>query len=349
MKLEDFDYPLNKELIAQVPLNKRDDSRLMVVDRVKNDVSIKKFKGILNHINKGDILVINDTRVFPARIFGKKNTGGKVELLLVKKLSGDDKSEITFSALTKSSKPVKVGQRITFSDELSSEVVEVQGDGKAVFKFHAKRDIFSILNDIGVMPLPPYIKREGSERAAYDKEHYQTVYAKNIGAIAAPTAGLHFTEDILDALLTSGVKIVNVTLHVGLGTFLPIRAENILDHEMHEEYFNLSEECIKEVTKAKKNGNKIIAVGTTSMRALESAFDEEKGLKRKEGNTSLFIYPGYKFKIVDALITNFHLPKSTLLMLVSAFGGVELIRRAYDMAIKESFRFYSYGDAMLIA
>jgi S-adenosylmethionine:tRNA ribosyltransferase-isomerase len=348
MNLKDFDYSLPKELVAQVPLNQRDESRLMIVNRETSDICLKRFKQISDYFSKGDVLVINDTRVFPARLFGKKNTGGKVELLLVKRFNEPDSHDVLFSSLYKSSKPLKAGQEIYFNDDLKGEVDALLDDGHVKIRFTAKRDFFGILDEIGLVPLPPYIRRDDRRMNEFDRSHYQTVYAQNTGAVAAPTAGFHFTDELISRIRGLGVKIARVTLHVGPGTFLPVRTENVLEHKMHEEFFSISDECVEQVTKAKKEGNRVIAVGTTSMRALESAFDEEEKLKRKEGGTRLFIYPGYKFKIVDALITNFHLPKSTLLMLVYAFGGADLIKRAYKAAVEESFRFFSYGDAMYI-
>ncbi len=347
MKLDEFDYPLPKELIAQAPLKKRDDSKLMVVKRGTGEVFYNKFSDVLNYIDDGDVLVINDTRVFPARLFGKKQTGGKVELLLVSPCD-DAAGEVAFTAMSKASKPMKVGQELFFSDDLTGVVTELLGEGRIKVTFSAKRDFYEILDEIGMMPLPPYIKRGEVDDASFDKSRYQTVYAENVGAIAAPTAGFHFTEGLLDALRQKGVKIANVTLHVGLGTFLPVRVENIKEHKMHEEFFRIDDKAIEIVTRAKRAGKRVIAVGTTSVRTLESAFDAEMNIIRKEGTTGIFIYPGYDFKVIDAMITNFHLPKSTLFMLVCAFGGIELMKRAYRNAVEKSFRFFSYGDAMFI-
>jgi len=349
MRLEEFDYPLPKELIAQVPLEKRDESKLMVVNRGSDEIDVKRFFDITDHINEGDLLVVNDTKVFPARIFGEKSTGGRVELLLIKKLTDRSNGAQVFSSLSKSSKPLKPGQKLFFDNDLTGEVTSLLGEGKIEIAFRADRDIFNILDEIGVMPLPPYIKRDGIKNAGVDKETYQTVYAENVGAIAAPTAGFHFTDGLIDKLTERGVKIAKVTLHVGLGTFLPVRAENILDHDMHEEFFSVSDDCMNKIAAAKAAGNRVIAVGTTSMRSLESAYGADGTLEKREGETKLFIYPGYKFKVVDAMITNFHLPKSTLLMLVYAFGGTDLIKRAYKRAVDESFRFFSYGDSMFIS
>ena len=349
MKLDDFDYSLPKGLIAQKPKSKRDESRLMLISRETGEIRLKRFGDILGCLQNGDLLVINDTKVFPARIFGKKDTGGKVELLLIKEQKEAGQAHTTFCAMAKSSKPFKLDQRIMLDKGLTCTVTALYDDGRVNVRFDTDRDIYDILDEIGVMPLPPYIKRVNESMTLFDKEHYQTVYAKNVGAVAAPTAGLHFTDELLDRLKEHGVKIARVTLHVGLGTFLPVRVENVLEHKMHEEYFTISDDSIEEIKRTKESSNKVIAVGTTSVRALESAFDEELKLKRSEGNTSLFIYPGYRFKVVDAMITNFHLPKSTLLMLVSAFCGTDLIKQAYKMAVDESFSFFSYGDAMYIA
>lgn len=354
VKLEDFDYLLPQQLIAQAPLTKRDQSKLMVVDRVAGDFRIKNFNDVFEYINSGDTLVINDTKVFPARLFGKKNTNGKVEFLLSGPFSDIIPSpDSIFRAMAKSSKPLKVGQKIFIDDGLSAEVVSKLDDGQVEVRFdaagrYAGRDIFNILNDIGEVPLPPYIKRDDGAARDFDMNRYQTVYANNYGAIAAPTAGFHFTDDLISRLVDKGVVIAKLTLHVGLGTFLPVRVDDLNDHKMHEEFFSIGDDCIEKVRRAKRDSKKVIAVGTTSVRALESAFDENLGVRTKSGFTDIFIYPGYSFKAIDALITNFHLPKSTLFMLVCAFGGSSLIQRAYKNAVDEKLRFFSYGDAMFI-
>ncbi len=346
MKLEEFNYDLPKELIAQHPIEKRDESRLMVLDREKQRIEHKTFKNIIEYLNTGDCLVINDTKVIPARIYGVKKYDEEVlepchvEVLLLKNL-GDDKWE----TLVKPGRRLQIGAKMIFGDGiLEGEVVDVLEDGNRIVKFHYEGVFNEILDKIGVMPLPPYIKERLKE-----KDRYQTVYAKYEGSSAAPTAGLHFTKEILEKIKEKGVKIAKVTLHVGIGTFRPVKAENIEEHQMHTEHYIMTEGNAEIINTAKKNGKKIIAVGTTSCRVLETVADKETGLvKACEGDTSIFIYPGYKFKIVDNLITNFHLPESSLIMLVSALAGKEFIMKAYNQAVKDKYRFFSFGDAMII-
>lgn len=346
MKLEEFNYELPKELIAQFPIEKRDESRLLVLDRVTRTIEHKTFKDILDYLNEGDCLVINDTKVIPARIYGVKmyeeeNANPcQVEVLLLKNM-GEDKWE----ALVKPGRRLPVGAKVSFGDGiLEGEIVEVLDDGNRVIKFYYEGVFNEILDQIGLMPLPPYIKE-----SLKDKDRYQTVYAKHEGSSAAPTAGLHFTEEILEKIKQKGIKIAKVTLHVGIGTFRPVKVENIEDHQMHTEHYILTKENADIINEAEKRGNRIIAVGTTACRVLETVADRETGLvKEEEGDTSIFIYPGYRFKIVDNLITNFHLPESSLLMLVSALSDRDFIMEAYKEAIKEKYRFFSFGDAMFI-
>ncbi len=346
MKLEEFNYDLPKELIAQHPIEKRDESRLMVLDRENQSIEHKTFKNIIEYLNTGDCLVINDTKVIPARIYGVKKYDEEilepchVEVLLLKNL-GDDKWE----TLVKPGRRLQIGAKMIFGDGiLEGEIIDVLEDGNRIVKFHYEGVVNEILDKIGVMPLPPYIKERLKE-----KDRYQTVYAKYEGSSAAPTAGLHFTKEILEKIKEKGVKIAKVTLHVGIGTFRPVKAENIEEHQMHTEHYIMTEENAEIINTAKKNGKKIIAVGTTSCRVLETVADKETCLvKACEGDTSIFIYPGYKFKIVDNLITNFHLPESSLIMLVSALAGKEFIMKAYNQAVKDKYRFFSFGDAMII-
>ena len=346
MKLEEFNYELPKELIAQFPIEKRDESRLLVLDRVTRTIEHKTFKDILDYLNEGDCLVINDTKVIPARIYGVKmyeeeNANPcQVEVLLLKNM-GEDKWE----ALVKPGRRLPVGAKVSFGDGiLEGEIVEVLDDGNRVIKFYYEGVFNEILDQIGLMPLPPYIKE-----SLKDKDRYQTVYAKHEGSSAAPTAGLHFTEEILEKIKQKGIKIAKVTLHVGIGTFRPVKVENIEEHQMHTEHYILTKENADIINEAEKRGNRIIAVGTTACRVLETVADRETSVvKEEEGDTSIFIYPGYRFKIVDNLITNFHLPESSLLMLVSALSDRDFIMEAYKEAIKEKYRFFSFGDAMLI-
>lgn len=340
MKLKDFYYDLPEELIAQDPLLKRSDSRLMVLDRECGGIEHRHFHDITKYLYAGDCLVINDTKVLPARLIGEKEgTGASIEVLLLKR--HDDK---VWETLVKPGKKARPGARISFGDgKLVGEVVDVVEEGNRLVRFEYEGIFEEVLDELGQMPLPPYITHK-----LEDKNRYQTVYAKHTGSAAAPTAGLHFTEDLLNEVENMGVKIARVTLHVGLGTFRPVKVENVLEHHMHSEFYVIDEEAARIINDTKKNGGKIISVGTTSTRTLETAADSEGQIKACSGWTDIFIYPGYKFKIVDRLITNFHLPESTLLMLVSALYDREKILEAYKIAVEEKYRFFSFGDAMII-
>lgn len=339
MKVEDFNYELPKELIAQTPYDKRDEARLMVLDKKEQTIEHKIFRDVLEYLNPGDCLVINDTKVIPARLYGKKDTGANVEFLLLKRLQGDE-----WEAMVRPGNKLKVGSRVEFGDGLlKAEILEVMPGGNRRVKFEYQGIFNEILDQIGLMPLPPYITE-----TLKDKDKYQTVYAKYEGSAAAPTAGLHFTDELLQKVREKGVEIAKVTLHVGIGTFRPVKVENVEEHEMHSEHFYIKAEEAEKINKAKKNGNKIIAVGTTSCRVLESAADENGMVKEMEADTNIFIYPGYKFKCIDNLITNFHLPESTLIMLVSSLAGRDFIMKAYEEAVKEKYKFFSFGDAMII-
>lgn len=340
MKVTDFDFYLPEELIAQHPLEKRDESRLMVVDRKSGNIQHKIFKNIIERLSDGDCLVLNNTRVLPARLIGEKEgTGGRMEFLLLKRI---DKN--LWETLVKPGKRAKIGSRFVFGGgELKAEVKEIGEEGSRVVEFQYDGIFEEVLDRLGQMPLPPYITEK-----LEDKERYQTVYSKEVGSAAAPTAGLHFTEELLSKIKEKGVKIAFVTLHVGLGTFRPVKVENIEEHHMHSEYYTISKETVDMINSTKENGGRVIAVGTTSCRTLETIADNNGRLKEQSGWTDIFMYPGYKFKIVDALITNFHLPQSTLLMLVSAFSSREIIMNAYLEAVKERYRFFSFGDAMFL-
>lgn len=340
MKVKDFDFYLPQELIAQHPMEKRDESRLMVVDRKSGQIEHKIFRDILGYLNEGDCLVLNNTRVLPARLIGEKeNTGGKIEFLLLRRIEGD-----TWETLVKPGKKAKIGARFVFgSGELKAEVKSMGEDGSRIIEFEYEGIFEEVLDKLGQMPLPPYI----TERLE-DKERYQTVYSKEKGSAAAPTAGLHFTEELLKEIKEKGIKIAFVTLHVGLGTFRPVKVENIEEHHMHSEYYTMSKETADIINSTKENGGKIIAVGTTSCRTLETIGDENGKVRETSGWTDIFMYPGYKFKVVDRLITNFHLPQSTLLMLVSAFSSRENIMNAYKEAVENKYRFFSFGDAMFL-
>lgn len=340
MKVTDFDFYLPEELIAQHPLEKRDESRLMVVDRKSGNIQHKIFKNIIERLSDGDCLVLNNTRVLPARLIGEKEgTGGRMEFLLLKRI---DKN--LWETLVKPGKRAKIGSRFVFGGgELKAEVKEIGEEGSRVVEFQYDGIFEEVLDRLGQMPLPPYITEK-----LEDKERYQTVYSKEVGSAAAPTAGLHFTEELLSKIKEKGVKIAFVTLHVGLGTFRPVKVENIEEHHMHSEYYTISKETVDIINSTKENGGRVIAVGTTSCRTLETIADNNGRLKEQSGWTDIFMYPGYKFKIVDALITNFHLPQSTLLMLVSAFSSREIIMNAYLEAVKERYRFFSFGDAMFL-
>ena len=338
MNIKEFDFELPEELIAQHAIEPRDHSKLLVLNRKNRTREHKKFFNIIDFLKKDDILVINRTKVIPARLFGKKETGSVMECFLLKRYD-----LYTWEVLLKPAKKLKLGQKIIFSNELSAELVEIKDDGNRILKFEFEGRFEEILDKLGEMPLPPYIAEK-----LEDKNRYQTVYAKEGESVAAPTAGLHFTEELLEKIREKGVTIAEVFLDVGLGTFRPVQVENILEHNMHSESYRVPEETADIINKAKKNNQRIIAVGTTSVRTLESVVNEVGIVEAKEGNTSIFIYGDYKFKVVDGIITNFHLPKSTLIMLISAFGGKEFIFESYEEAIKEKYRFYSFGDSMFI-
>ena len=339
MDLKEFYYDLPEELIAQVPIQKRDESRLMVLDRNNKTIEHKIFKDLIEYLKPGDCLVRNNTKVIPARIYGKKETGANVEFLLLNNIEGD-----VWEAIVRPGNKLHVGTKVTFGEGiLNAEILDVMEGGTRKIKFTYNGIFNEILDQIGLMPLPPYIHEELKE-----KDRYQTVYAKYQGSAAAPTAGLHFTEELLEKIREKGVEIANVTLHVGIGTFRPVKVEKIEEHHMHSEHYYIKKEDAEKINNAKKNGGRIISVGTTSCRVLESIADENGFVKEIEGDTSIFIYPGYKFKCIDALITNFHLPESTLLMLVSALAGKDYIMKAYKEAVEQKYRFFSFGDAMFI-
>ena len=340
MNTNDFDYELPEELIAQTPLEKRDSSRLLVLDRETGNVEHKHFTDIIDYLNPGDTLVLNDTKVIPARLIGQKeDTGAVIEVLLLKDIQGD-----TWEALTRPAKRVHVGTIISFGDGLlKAKCIEELDEGIRRYELIYSGILLEILEKLGTMPLPPYIHEK-----LEDQNRYQTVYAKNIGSAAAPTAGLHFTKELLDRIKEKGINIAYVTLHVGLGTFRPVQVENILEHKMHTEYYEMSSETAKLLNETKKNGKRIIAVGTTSVRTLETVYNKYNTFKECCGETDIFIYPGYEFKAIDNLITNFHLPKSTLVMLVSALAGRENVLNAYKIAVENKYRFFSFGDSMFI-
>ena len=340
MKVSDFDFYLPEELIAQHPLEKRDTSRLMVLDKETGKIEHKVFKDIIDYLNEGDTLVLNNTRVMPARLIGaKEGTGGKIEFLLLKRLEGDK-----WECLAKPGKSAKPGRRFEFGDgKLKCEVLEVLETGNRIVEFEYEGIFEEVLDSLGEMPLPPYIHEKLD-----DKERYQTVYSKETGSAAAPTAGLHFTEELLKKIEDKGVNIAYITLHVGLGTFRPVKVETIDKHVMHSEFYQLSKETADIINNTKENGKRVISVGTTSTRTLETIADENGVVRECSGWTNIFIYPGYKFKVVDNLITNFHLPESTLIMLVSALAGKDHVLNAYNEAVKEKYRFFSFGDAMFI-
>ena len=339
LKTSDFGYDLPEELIAQTPLQQRDTSRLCVLDRSSGQVTHRHFYDIIDYLRPGDCLVMNDSRVLPARLLGHRPTGGAVELLLLKDL-GDKQWE----CLAKPGRKLQEGQDVIFGDgELTATVTKVKDDGNRIVTFRYDGIFLEVLERLGKMPLPPYIKAE-----LQDQERYQTVYSREVGSAAAPTAGLHFTNALLDKIRAKGIQTAFVTLHVGLGTFRPVKADNILDHHMHSELCMISNETAQILNETKKNGGRIICVGTTSCRTLESLVNENGTFEEKSKWTEIFIYPGYQFKAMDALITNFHLPESTLVMLVSAFAGRENVLAAYNEAVKERYRFFSFGDAMFI-
>ena len=339
MDVKEFKYNLPEELIAQVPISKRDESRLMVLDRENKTIEHKVFKDILDYLKPGDCLVRNNTKVIPARIYGKKETGANVEFLLLNNIEGD-----IWETIVRPGNKLHIGTKVIFGEGLLvAEILDTMEGGTRKVEFTYDGIFNEILDEIGLMPLPPYIHEELKE-----KDRYQTVYAKYQGSSAAPTAGLHFTDELLEKIKEKGVEIANVTLHVGIGTFRPVKVEKIEDHHMHSEHFYIKKEDVEKINKTKQNGGRIISVGTTSTRVLESIADENGLVKEVESDTSIFIYPGYKFKCVDSLITNFHLPESTLLMLVSALAGKEYIMNAYEEAVENKYRFFSFGDAMII-
>ena len=340
MKKEDFYFDLPEELIAQDPLEDRSGSRLLVLDKETGETEHHIFREIVNYLNPGDCLVINDTKVIPARLIGEKEgTGAKVEVLLLKRKEND-----IWETLVKPGRKMKPGARLVFGNGLlKAEVIGVVEEGNRLIQFHYDGIFEEILDQLGQMPLPPYITHQ-----LEDKNRYQTVYAKHSGSAAAPTAGLHFTPELLDEIKEKGVEIAHVTLHVGLGTFRPVKVENIQEHHMHSEFYRIEQSEADKINRAKEEGHRVICVGTTSCRTVESAADENGRLRECSGWTEIFIYPGYKFKVLDALITNFHLPESTLIMLVSALAGREHVLAAYEEAIRERYRFFSFGDAMFI-
>lgn len=341
MKTSDFDYYLPEELIAQTPLKKREDARLLILDKDNGKIEHKIFSDIEDILEEGDLLVINDTKVLPARIFGfKEDTKAHIEFLLLK----EEKNNI-WECLARPFKRLKVGTKIKFSDKLLAEVISKETEGICHIKFIYEGIFLEILDELGMMPLPPYIKET---LAKEDKDLYQTVYAKDLGSSAAPTAGLHFSEELIKRLKAKGVLFASLTLHVGLGTFRPVVEEDILKHEMHSEFYSINKECADLINETKQKGKRIIAVGTTTVRTLETVSSSNGYVKEGSGWTNIFIYPGYKFKIVDNLITNFHLPKSTLIMLVSSLSSKDYVLKAYKKAVEEKYRFFSFGDAMFI-
>lgn len=340
MKTSDFYYNLPDELIAQTPIEPRNASRLMILDKRTGQIEHKIFKNLTDYLNEGDCLILNNTRVIPARIFGvKKETGAVVEFLLLKQIEN-----LVWECLCKPGKKAREGAAFTFGDgQLEGEVIEVKDDGNRLIQFKCENNIYSVLDEIGQMPLPPYIKAK-----LEDKERYQTVYSENLGSAAAPTAGLHFTPEMLEEIKAMGVNIGYVTLHVGLGTFRPVKVDDVTKHIMHKEHYIMPEETANLINETHKNGKRVICVGTTSCRTVESVATKNGCICKDEDDTGIFIYPGYKFKCMDALITNFHLPESTLIMLVSALAGYENIMNAYNTAVNEKYRFFSFGDAMFI-
>ena len=341
MKTSDFYYDLPKELIAQTPLEPRDSSRLLVLGRESGNIEHKHFYDIIDYLNPGDLLVCNDSRVLPARIFGiKDETGARVEFLLLKQISGNK-----WETLCKPGKKAREGAKFIFGDEImTATIAEVKDDGNRIVEFECEDNFFSALERIGQMPLPPYITEE-----LKDKERYQTVYSHELGSAAAPTAGLHFTNELMEKIKAKGINIAYVTLHVGLGTFRPVKVDDVTKHKMHSEHYEIPEETARLINETKKNGKRVIAVGTTSCRTLESVASFYGEIKPCDGFTDIFIYPGYEFKVLDGLITNFHLPESTLIMLVSAFAGYDNIMNAYKVAVQEKYGFFSFGDAMFIS
>ena len=340
MNVAEFNYNLPEELIAQTPIKKRDESRLMILNKEKQTIEHKTFKDIIDYLEEGDCLVINETKVLPARLYGQKETGAKVEFLLLNQKEND-----IWECIVRPGNKLHVGAKVVFGEGLlHGEVLETLEGGTRKVKFTYNGIFNEILDQIGLMPLPPYIHEELKE-----KDRYQTIYAKHEGSSAAPTAGLHFTEELIEKLKQKGIKIAKVTLHVGIGTFRPVKVEKVEEHHMHSEHYKIKKEDAEIINEAKKKGKRIISVGTTSTRTLESVADENGFIMEAEGDTQIFIYPGYKFKCIDGLITNFHLPQSTLLMLVSSLAGREYILKAYEEAVELKYRFFSFGDAMFIS
>lgn len=339
MKVSEFNYDLPEELIAQVPIKNRDESKLMVLNRKKQTIEHKIFKNIIDYLNPGDCLVRNNTKVIPARLYGKKETGANVEFVLLNNIEKD-----IWETIVRPGNKLHVGTKVIFGNgKLIAKILETMPGGTRKVEFEYSGIFNEILDEIGLMPLPPYIHEELRE-----KDRYQTVYAKYEGSAAAPTAGLHFTQELIEEIQRKGIEIANVTLHVGIGTFRPVKEDTVEKHEMHSEHFYIKQEDVDKINFAKQKGKRVIAVGTTSCRVLETIADEKGYVKAQEGDTQIFIYPGYKFKILDGLITNFHLPQSTLLMLVSALAGKDYIMKAYNEAVKQKYRFFSFGDAMFI-
>ena len=339
MNVSDFYYDLPEELIAQTPIEKRDESRLMVLNRANQTIEHKTFKDIIDYLEPGDCLVRNNTKVIPARLYGKKATGAKIEFLLLNRIEGD-----IWECIVRPGHKLKPGTEVEFGDGiLKAKVLDVMEGGTRKVEFKYEGIFNEILDKIGLMPLPPYI-----HESLKDNDRYQTVYAKYEGSAAAPTAGLHFTPELFEKIKAKGIDVANVTLHVGIGTFRPVKVENVEEHHMHSEHFYIKQEDVDKINNAKKTGKRVIAVGTTSCRVLETIADENGMVKPTEGDTQIFIYPGYKYKCLDGLVTNFHLPESTLIMLVSALAGRDYIMKAYNEAVKERYRFFSFGDAMLI-
>jgi len=339
VNVSDFYYDLPEELIAQTPIEKRDESRLMVLNRANQTIEHKTFKDIIDYLEPGDCLVRNNTKVIPARLYGKKATGAKIEFLLLNRIEGD-----IWECIVRPGHKLKPGTEVEFGDGiLKAKVLDVMEGGTRKVEFKYEGIFNEILDKIGLMPLPPYI-----HESLKDNDRYQTVYAKYEGSAAAPTAGLHFTPELFEKIKAKGIDVANVTLHVGIGTFRPVKVENVEEHHMHSEHFYIKQEDVDKINNAKKNGKRVIAVGTTSCRVLETIADENGMVKPTEGDTQIFIYPGYKYKCLDGLVTNFHLPESTLIMLVSALAGRDYIMKAYNEAVKERYRFFSFGDAMLI-
>lgn len=339
MKTDDFDYYLPEELIAQHPTDKRDYSRLMIVDRKTGEREDKHFYDIVDYLNKGDLLVMNDTRVIPARLFGHRpEKEEKIEVFLLENIEKN-----LWEVLVRPGKKMKIGTECIFSDKLKLKVVDIKDDGNRIVEFFYEGIFNEILDELGNMPLPPYIKEK-----LKDKERYQTVYSKNPGSVAAPTAGLHFTKELLEKIKNKGVKIAFITLNVGIGTFRPVKVDDVRNHKMHSEYYTISKETADLINETKKNKKRIISTGTTTTRTLESVYKKNNSIKEDSGSTDIFIYPGFEFKVIDCQITNFHLPKSTLIMLVSAFSSREIILDAYRDAVRKKYRFFSFGDAMFL-